>query len=360
MKNNDLTDVSPVRLPVHDLDTAEGNVQHAVQHDYVDDQQLGEDLDVPINDIEEQLELPQDESHDEAPEPPQVQPRRSIRQKQPSIRYPSDEYVTLTDGGKPECFKEALDSEEKQKWQDAMKDEMKSLHDNHTFDLVKLPKGKKALKNRWIYRVKYESDSTAPRYKTRLVVKGFNQRKGVDFNEIFSPVMRMSSIRTVFSLAATLDLEVEQMDVKTAFLHGDLEEEIYMEQPDGFRVKSKEDYVCKLKKRLYGLKQAPRQWYKKFESVICGQGYRKTTSDHCVFVNKFSDGNFIILLLYVDDMLIVGKDISRINRLKKQLGESFAMKDMGLAKQILGIRIVRDRKEKKLWLSQKHYIERVL
>ncbi|KAL9249654.1 Retrovirus-related Pol polyprotein from transposon TNT 1-94-like protein [Drosera capensis] len=150
------------------------------------------------------------------------------------------------------------------------------------------------------------------------------------------------------------------MDVKTAFLHGDLEEEIYMEQPDGFRVKGKEDFVCKLKKSLYVLKQAPRKWYKKFESVICGQGYRKTTSDHCVLVNKFFNGNFIILLLYVDDMLIVGKDISRINRLKKQLGESFAMKDMGHVKHILGIRIVCERKEKKLWLSQKHYIERVL
>ncbi|KAL9253629.1 Retrovirus-related Pol polyprotein from transposon TNT 1-94-like protein [Drosera capensis] len=170
-----------------------------------------------------------------------------------------------------------------------MEDEMKSLHDNHTFDLMKLPKDKKALKNRWIYRVKYESDSTSPRYKARLVVKGFGQRKGVDFNEIFSPVVRMSSIRTVLSLTATLDLEVEQMDVKIAFLHGDLEEEIYMEQPDGFRVKDKADYVCKLKKSLYGLKQAPRQWYKKFESVIYGQGYRKTTSNHCVFVNKVSN-----------------------------------------------------------------------
>ncbi|KAL9254956.1 Retrovirus-related Pol polyprotein from transposon TNT 1-94-like protein [Drosera capensis] len=125
---------------------------------------------------------------------------------------------------------------------------------------------------------------------------------------------------------------VEQMDMKTAFLHGDLEEEIYMEQLDGFRVKGKEDYVCKLKKSLYGLKQAPRQWYKKFELVICGQDYMKTTSDHCVFVNKFSDGNFIILLLYVDDMFIIGKYISRIDRLKKQLDESFVIKDMGPTK----------------------------
>ena len=107
------------------------------------------------------------------------------------------------------------------------------------------------------------------------------------------------------------------MDVKTTFLHGDLEEEIFMQQLEGFKVKRKEDYVFRLKKSLYGLKQAPRQWYKKFESVMGEQGYKKTTSDHCVFVQKFSDYDFIVLLLYVDDMLIVGWNIFRINNLKK-------------------------------------------
>jgi len=145
-------------------------------------------------------------------------------------------------------------------------------------------------------------------------------------------VVKISSIRTVLSLASTHDLEVEQMDVKTAFLNGNLEEEIYMKQPDGFHVEGKEDYVCRLRKSLYGLKQAPRQWYKKFESIMCKQGYRKTTSDHYVFVRNFYDDDFIIMLLYVYDMLIVGKNVSMIDRLKKQLGESFAMKDMGAAK----------------------------
>jgi len=173
--------------------------------------------------------------------------------------------------------------------------------------LVKLPKGKKALENRWIYRVKQESNSTSPRYKARLVVKGFRQKKkGIDFNEIFSPVVKMSSIRIVLSLATTLDLEVEQMDVKTAFLHGDLEEEIYMKQPDGFLIEGKEDHVWRLRKSLYGLKQVPRQWYKKFEFVMCDHGYKKTTSDHCVFVKRFANNDFIILLLF-DDMLIVEK-----------------------------------------------------
>ena len=170
----------------------------------------------------------------------------------------------------------------------------------------------------------------------------------------------MSSIRVIMSLVGILDLELEQMDVKTVFLHGDLEEEIYMEQPEGFIEKGKESYVCKLKKSLYGLKQAPRQWYKKFESVMVQQGYKKTTSDHCVFVQKFSDNDFIILLLYVDDMLIVGLNSLRIQNLKGELSKSFAMKDLGPAKQILGIRITRDRKCKKLWLSQEKYIEKVL
>ncbi|CAL1378886.1 unnamed protein product [Linum trigynum] len=173
-------------------------------------------------------------------------------------------------------------------------------------------------------------------------MKGFGQRKSFDFDEIFSPVVKMTSIYTVLGLAENLNLEVEQMDVKTAFLHGNLEEEIYMEQPEGIKREKNEDYVCRLRKSFYGLKQAPRQWYKKFESVMGEQGYKKTTSDHCVFVKKISDGDFIILLLYVDDMLITGQNVSKIHNLK-ELRKSFAMKDLGPAKHILGIRIVRDR-----------------
>ncbi|GLT38191.1 hypothetical protein SLA2020_124550 [Shorea laevis] len=253
-----------------------------------------------------------------------------------------------------------MESEQKMEWLEAMKDEMKSLLDNHTFDLVKLTKDRKALKNRWVYRVKHEDSTLVPWYKARLVVKGFSQKKGVDFSEIFSSVVKMSSIKVVLGLAACLDLEVEQMDMKTAFLHGDLDEEIYMEQLEGFKVKGKEDFVYKLKKSLYGLKQAPRQWYRKFESVMRQHGYKKTSSDHCVFVKKFSANDFVILLLYVDDMLIVGQNASRIKKLKLELNKSFAMKDLGPTKQILGMMINHDRASRKLWLSQEKYIERVL
>ncbi|WOH01606.1 hypothetical protein DCAR_0520990 [Daucus carota subsp. sativus] len=168
------------------------------------------------------------------------------------------------------------------------------------------------------------------------------------------------SIRVVLGLVASLNLELEQMDVKTAFLHGDLEEEIYMEQPEGFKVPKKEHLVCKLKKSLYGLKQAPRQWYKKFDSFMEKHQYKRTIADHCVYLKKFPDGKFVILLLYVENMLIVGQDINMINNLKKDLSKFFDMKDLGPAQQILGMKIIRDRKARKLFLSQKEYVERVI
>ncbi|GLT26815.1 hypothetical protein SLA2020_018570 [Shorea laevis] len=170
----------------------------------------------------------------------------------------------------------------------------------------------------------------------------------------------MSSIRVVLSLAASMNLELEQLDVKTTFLHGDLHEEIYMDQPEGFEEQGKEHMVCKLKKRLYGLKQAPRQWYKKFDSFMMSHVYQRTNADPCVYIRLFLDGNFIVLLLYVDDMLILRQDVEKICRLKEELSKSFDMKDLGPAKQILGMAITRDRKAGKLWLSQAKYVERML
>ena len=310
----------------------------------------------PVEDAE-----PVEEVEQSSPVPPvETQVRRSTRDRHPSSRYSVNDYIMLSDGGEPETYEEAMQHEKKHEWFGAMQEEMKSLCENHTYDLVKLPKGKKTLKNKWVYKLKTENNSSQPKYKARLVVKGFSQKKGIDFEEIFSPVVKMSSIRVVLGLAASLNLEVEQLDVKTAFLHGDLEEEIYMEQPEGFKVKDKENLVCRLKKSLYGLKQAPRQWYKKFDSFMMTQGYTRTSADHCVFMKKHSNDDFIILLLYVDDMLIVGRDVSKIEDLKRQLSKSFAMKDLGNAKQILGMKISRDRMNGKLWLSQENYIEKVL
>nr|GFA55234.1 retrovirus-related Pol polyprotein from transposon TNT 1-94 [Tanacetum cinerariifolium] len=224
---------------------------------------------------------------------------RSTRDHHPSTRYSANEYVLLTDGKEPECYLEAIEDEHKKEWFEAMQDKMNSLHENNTFELVKLPKGKRALKNKWVYKLKTEELTSRPRYKARLVVKGFSQKRGIDFDEIFSLVIKMRSIRVVLGLTASLDLEVEKIDVKTAFLHGDLDKEIYMEQPEGFQVKGKEDYVCRLQKSL-------------------------------------------------------------IAQLKRDLSKSFAMKDLRPAIQILGIQIFCDRGAKKLHISHEQYIEKVL
>ena len=170
----------------------------------------------------------------------------------------------------------------------------------------------------------------------------------------------MTSTITILSLVAVEDLHLEQLDVKTTFLHGDLEEEIYMQQPQGYEVKGKDKLVCRLKKSLYGLKQAPRQWYLKFDKFMSEQGYTRCHSDHCVYLKKKNDGSYIILLLYVDDMLVAGSNMQEINVLKRKLANSFAMKDLGAAKQILGMRITRDRKNRKLTLSHNEYIQKVL
>ncbi|GJW65930.1 retrovirus-related pol polyprotein from transposon TNT 1-94 [Tanacetum coccineum] len=218
---------------------------------------------------------------------------------------------------------------------------------------------------KWVVAMKEEVkdgilEVESKRYKARYVVRGFDQREGIDFNDVFSPVVRHTSIRVLLSIVVLQDLELEQLDVKTAFLHGHLEEEIYVEQPEGFKVPGKEDHVCRLKKSLYGLKQSPRQWYKRFDSFMIGHGYDRCSYDECVYLRKFPDGSFLYLVLYVDDMLIAAPNKDQIRELKDQLSNEFDMKDLGAAKRILGMEIRRDRKMGKLTLSQTDYISKVL
>lgn len=294
---------------------------------------------------------------EENPHTPIVALRRSTRLRKPVEKWsPSLNYILLTDKGEPECYEEATQSDDLIKWEAAMKDEMDSLKSNQTWQLAELPKGKKALHNKWVYRIKEEHDGSK-RYKARLVVKGFQQKEGIDYTEIFSPVVKLMTIRTVLGLVVKEDLHLQQMDVKTAFLHGDLDEEIYMWQPQGFELKGKEELVCKLQKSLYGLKQAPRQWYKRFDSFMKSNNFVRCEADHCCYIKRF-DNSYIILLLYVDDMLIAGASLHEIDRLKRELSEEFAMKDLGAAKQILGMRIFRDREVLKL--SQEEYVKKVV
>jgi len=220
---------------------------------------------------------------------------------------------------------------------------------------VHLPKQKKAVRCKWILKRKEGlSPNEPPRYKARLVAKGCSQIPGVDYNDVFSLVVKHSSIRTFFGIVAMHNLELEQLDVKTAFLHGELDEEISMEQPEDFIELGKEAFVCKLKS-LYGLKQSPRQWHKRFDSFMILNDFKRSEFYSCVYI-QFVDGSPIYLLLYVDDMLISAKSKKQITALKAQLSSEFDMKDLGAAKKILGMEISRDRDSGLLFLSQQSYI----
>uniref|UniRef100_A0A0D2ZRS5 Reverse transcriptase Ty1/copia-type domain-containing protein n=1 Tax=Brassica oleracea var. oleracea TaxID=109376 RepID=A0A0D2ZRS5_BRAOL len=200
-------------------------------------------------------------------------------------------------------YMKAVSSLESEKRHVATRD-MKSHQKNHTWDLVTLPSGRRDVTYKWVFKIKVEASSAERvKYKARIVARGFSQREGVDYNEMFSLVVRDTFIRVLLALVVRQDLELKQFDVKTVFFHGELEE-IYMTQPDGYRVPEKDDYVCTLQKSLCGFKQSLRGWYKRFSSYIIKLGYIRSPYDWCVYVSKLKDATFIYLVLYVDDMLI--------------------------------------------------------
>lgn len=295
---------------------------------------------------------------------PVIQPRRSSRPKKPTN---FDAYETFLaeielDGGKfidPTSYKEAMNSDQSSEWNKAMIDELESMKKNDVWDLVDLPNGVKPVGCKWVFKTKLDPKGNVERYKARLVAKGYAQKEGIDYQETFSPVSRKDSLRTVMALVAHFDLELHQMDVKTAFLNGDLYEEVFMTQPDGFKPEGQEHLVCKLKKSIYGLKQASRQWYLKFDEVMKKQGYIKNQVDQCTFL-KMSGSKFTILVLYVDDILLASNSLDMLHESKRLLSLNFDMKDLGEASYVIGIEIHRDRANGILGLSQKAYIERVL
>ena len=196
------------------------------------------------------------------------------------------------------------------------------MRKNHVWDLVDLLKERKAITNKWVLKIKQKVDGSIDKLKVRLVAKGFTQKEGADYEETFSPVVRFSSVRMNLSIVAHMDLELHQMDVKTAFLNGDLEEEIYMKQKIGYVEKCHEDKVCKLHKSIYGLKQSSRQWYKKFHNTIMSNGFSMCFEDHCVYIKR-PKHKFILLSLYVDNILLACNDIGFLIEVKAWLSTVF-------------------------------------
>jgi hypothetical protein len=226
-----------------------------------------------------------------------------------------------------------------EKWKVAIKEEMASLRKNHTWDLVKRSKARNVVSCKWVFKVK-----SSGRYKARLVARGFSQEYGLDYWETYAPVARFSSIRLLLALAARHKLKVQQMDVQTAFLYGDLTEEIYMEQPDLGEHTEDTDQVCQLRKSLYGLKQAPRVWNQVIDDFLKSRGLTPSACDPAVYIdrNQTDTDQFpLMLAIYVDDLVIVGPDMDQIQGLKRELCERFDMSDLGDIKNLLGIEIDR-------------------
>ncbi|CAL5350327.1 unnamed protein product [Camellia sinensis] len=251
----------------------------------------------------------------------------------------------------PNHFQDALAISE---WKLAMIEEMKALRKNGTWELTELPTGKRPVGCKWVYTVKHKADGSIERYKARLVAKGFTQTYGIDYQETFAPVAKMNSVRALLSLAANLDWPLYQFDVKNAFLHGDLEEEVYMDIPPGFEDHQTEGKVCKLRKSLYGLKQSPRAWFERFTQAMFKYGFKQSQADHTLFVKHSSCGKTTALIVYVDDIVLTGNDSGEIPLLKKYLAKEFEIKDLGSLKYFLGIEVARSKDG--IFISQRKYV----
>ncbi|KAL0402248.1 UNVERIFIED_CONTAM: Retrovirus-related Pol polyprotein from transposon RE2 [Sesamum latifolium] len=226
-----------------------------------------------------------------------------------------------------------------EKWIEAMQQELQALERTGTWEITSLPTGKKTIGSRWLFKLKLHSDGTIDRYKARLVAKGYTQIEGVDYFDCFSPVAKSVSVRIFLAMATAKDWPILQLDINNAFLHGHLDEEVYMDPPEGYAA-AKAGQVCRLRRSLYGLKQASRQWNTELMTKLLDFGFRQSSHDHCLFL-KTEGSDFLALLVYVDDILLTGTSHPLLERVKNYLDKLFTIKDLGHAKYFLGLELAR-------------------
>lgn len=257
----------------------------------------------------------------------------------------------------PLNYSQALKCEESDKWLEAIQSEYDSLIKNRTWILVKAPKGANVMGSTWKFKVKTDKNGQVVRYKARLCARGDTQKAGIDYNEVFAPVVRYASIRILLAIAAIFDLEVEQLDVETAFLNSNLKETIHMRAPQGFREIDDEgnELVCRLLRGLYGLRQAPREWNATITDWLATKGFVQSMIDPGIYVHK-SGANVYILALYVDDSILVGPAGPFIVEFKREFGKRFNIQDLGAVSWLLGMSVIRDRENRTLHLSQEQYV----
>lgn len=270
-----------------------------------------------------------------------------------------DDYVTysaITQEGEPKSYSEAISCSESQQWKRAMDEEYSSIVKNHTWELCSLPAGQSVVGSKWIYKKKRSADGST-RYKARLVARGFSQRKGVNYTETYSPVVRFTSLRLLFAYAVNKGLDIYHLDIETAFLHGDMTDTVYLQQPEEYS--SDENQVCLLKKAIYGLKQGSRNWNQKLDGALKDLKLIQSRLDSCIY-SFYTTTKIIIVALFVDDLIVFTNSIDFKQILKEGLLKICAVKDLGPLKRCLGINVHYDTTKGVIELDQIDYINSLL
>ena len=259
----------------------------------------------------------------------------------------------------PLSHDDAMQRSDSENWKKAEIAEIQSMIKSHVFKTTTPPPGRKPVQSKWVYRIKRDKFGNVDRYKARIVAKGFKQVLGIDYDEVFSPVVRLTTLRLIYALTIELRLILHQMDVDTAFLNADLKEEIYLQPPPGMELPPGQAY--KLLKSLYGLKQAPREWNACLNEKLISLGFNRLVSDICIYYKGHpSTNDFVILSVYVDDLAIAASTIELVTHTKKQLTNQFKMKDMGPISFMLGMSVVHSTEHSLLTVSQSQYIHDTL
>lgn len=277
------------------------------------------------------------------------QTRSGRRVKKPKW---TEDYETglLALGEEELSYKEAVNGKDKEKWMDAINKELEALEKNNTWIETDLPTGKKAIDSKWVFKIK--KDGNEEIYKARLVARGFKQKEKFDHSEVYAPVAKLPTLRILLAIACKYDLDIQQMDVKSAFLNGKIDEEVYLEKPDGMKKNGK---VLKLRKSLYGLKKSPRYWNQRFDELMLQQGFLRSKSDYCLYYKR---GQKFYILLYVDDIILISENREEIDKIKEVLKNNFDMKDMHGVSKYLGIKIKKT--ESGIELDQEEYLKEIL
>lgn len=307
-----------------------------------------------VNNVEDQQEVVNQDGNVE--EIRMLRNRENIRRPQRFGDYETG-YLVFSAADDPKTYDEAMKKEDSEKWKQAISEELKNLQDNNTWTVVDRPPDVSAVDTKWVFKTKKAADGKTNIYKARLVARGFQQLEDFDFSQIYAPVAKLTTLRVLTAIANQYSFHIHQMDVTGAFLYGDIEEVVYLSIPLGFN--GNENQVLKLNKAIYGLKRSPKNWNDKFNKVMEREGFYRSHNDTCLYY-RFSNNVKLYVLIYVDDLIIVGNDLEEVKSFKTQLSLYFKMKDVGPVSTYLGIKIEHDLTSGITTLNQTDYLKQVL